>query len=159
MERFYFRLHESLLLSIRLSLMKYFLSTLCLVLTACGSNAKQDAAEPTDNYSENRARMEVVAAQQLEQARQLLHQQQPEAARKVIKEMRRKNYLALDARRRGILLMDSIDLFIAQRELAHTDSLLCSGASSVDRNDFDEACRKVQFYERKIKHDSQNTAR
>ena len=67
--------------------------------------------------------------------------------------MRKDCYLALDARGEGILLMDSIDLQQARVDLALTDSLLRVGCDTVEQADFDEACRKVQFYERKIQHD------
>ena len=67
--------------------------------------------------------------------------------------MRKDCYLAIDARKEGLLLMDSIDLCLARQELATVDSLMCAGNKSVSQDNFDEACRKVQFYERKIHFD------
>ena len=48
--------------------------------------------------------------------------------------------------------MDSVELEEAREELAHTDSLLRT--QSVGNADMlDEACKKVEFYGRKLKHD------
>ena len=105
------------------------------------------------NYSENRLRMESEAQQRLEVARQLLAEKKCSQAKQTVENMRKDCYLAIDARKEGLLLMDSIDLCISRQELADIDSLMCAGNKTVTQDDFDEACRKVQFYERKIHFD------
>ena len=97
--------------------------------------------------------MEQEAAGRLQTARQQLAAHQYEAARQTVRNMRKDCYLALNARENAILLMDSIDWLAAQAELAHVDSLMRQQSDSIGQADFDEACRKVQFYERKLQHD------
>ena len=97
--------------------------------------------------------MEKEAQVRLAQARSLLAAGRQGEAKVVVEQLRKDCYLALDARVEGILLMDSIDLQQARVDLALTDSLLRVGCDTVEQADFDEACRKVQFYERKIQHD------
>lgn len=124
----------------------FFLAT----LTSCSFFSSK--SEKPD-YSENRARMEVEAQQMLSTARAQLAGSQCSQAKATIEQMRKDCYLALDARKAGILLMDSVDLQLARNELALVDSLLRAKTDSVSQADFDEACRKVQFYERKIQYD------
>ena len=89
----------------------------------------------------------------LNTARRQLAQSQCTQAKATIEQMRKDCYLALDARKAGILLMDSVDLQMARNELEQVDSLLRAKVDSISQTDFDEACRKVQFYERKIQFD------
>ena len=89
----------------------------------------------------------------LSEARTLCQAGRYDAARDTIQSLRRTCPLAIEARKQAILLMDSIDLQLARVELARTDSLLRAGCDTLEQADFDEACRKVQFYERKIQHD------
>ena len=109
--------------------------------------------ETKKDYSENRLRMEAEAQQRLEVARLQLKDNECTAAKRTVENMRKDCYLAIDARKEGLLLMDSVDLCLARQELAHIDSLMCAGNKSVSQDNFDEACRKVQFYERKIQFD------
>ena len=127
------------------------IAALCLCGACSRCASKEDAK--TEAYSENRSRMEKEAQQRLAKARSLLSGGSCAQAKAVVEQMRKDCYLALDARKEGILLMDSIDLQQARVDLALTDSLLRVGCDTVEQADFDEACRKVQFYERKIQHD------
>lgn len=109
--------------------------------------------KPHEDQSELRKGMEKTAQQYLSQARSQLAQKHLEAAKATIGDMRKKCYQAITARKEGILLMDSIDLEMARQELVRTDSLLHAGEPQLSQGDFDEACRKVEFYERKLRHD------
>lgn len=97
--------------------------------------------------------MEAEAAIMLTNARRQLANGQPIQAKATINNIREKCYLAIDAREQGILLMDSVDLSIARAELLHIDSLMRVGDAQIEQAQFEEACRKVQFYERKIQFD------
>lgn len=118
--------------------------------TSCSSSTQD---KKTD-YSEARTKMESKAASMLQTARNEMQSQQFAKAKAIIQNMRKECYLALDARAQGILLMDSIELRIAQQELTTADSLLRANADTISQSEFDEACRKVQFYERKLQYDS-----
>lgn len=122
----------------------------CAVLTACKSEKNND---PKANYSEARTKMEAEAQVRLATARKQLAESGYDAAKRTIKKMREDCYLALTAREEAILLMDSIDLWQARADLARVDSLMQAGVDTVGKAAFDEACRKVQFYERKIQFD------
>ncbi len=113
---------------------------------------KGAAADPTAGYSSERLRMETAAAPMLDGARRQLAAGQLDEARATIGRMRSECRLALTARRQGILLMDSIDIAAAKRELVAADSTLRRDGAAAQPL-FDEACRKVQFYERKLRHD------
>lgn len=134
---------------------------LALGLLSCNSSNKGDESEK--EYSEARTRMEKDARNRLAQARRQLASGQPRQARETIKNMRKQCYLAIDARNQGIVLMDSVDLYLAKQELARVDSLMRMGKAVPDslrpgKDAFEDACRKVQFYERKIQFDKQPKA-
>lgn len=126
------------------------LSLSALFAASCSSSGQNKSQE---DQSELRKKMEKTAQQYLSQARSKLAQKQLEAAKATIGDMRKKCYQAITARKEGILLMDSIDLEMARQELVRTDSLLHAGEPQLSQSDFDEACRKVEFYERKLRHD------
>lgn len=126
------------------------LSLSALFAASCSSSGQN---KPHEDQSELRKKMEKTAQQYLSQARSQLAQKQLEAAKATIGDMRKKCYQAITARKEGILLMDSIDLEMARQELVRTDSLLHAGEPQLSQSDFDEACRKVEFYERKLRHD------
>ncbi len=123
-----------------------------VTLSSC-RNKQTGQADSLADCSEARSQMEQEAAGRLQTARQQLAAHQYEAARQTVRNMRKDCYLALNARENAILLMDSIDWLAAQAELAHVDSLMRQQSDSIGQADFDEACRKVQFYERKLQHD------
>lgn len=126
---------------------------LCFSLMSC--NVKEPSGNVSDKgYSEKRTAMEADAAGRLAQARTFLAQGNTSSARDIIKKMRKDCYLAIDARKSSILLMDSIDIAESKSNLAKVDSLLRLCVDTVSKDDFDEACRKVQFYEQKLRHDS-----
>ncbi len=126
------------------------LSLSALFAASCSSSGQNKSHE---DQSELRKKMEKTAQQYLSQARSQLAHKQLEAAKATIGDMRKKCYQAITARKEGILLMDSIDLEMARQELVRTDSLLHAGEPQLSQSDFDEACRKVEFYERKLRHD------
>ena len=99
--------------------------------------------------------MEAIAQQRLATARQQLSEGNCQAAKKSIEAMRHDCYLALTARQQGILLMDSVELRQAQLDLAHIDSLMQHDNAKSHSASFEEACQKVQFYERKLQFDKQ----
>lgn len=129
---------------------------LAAALAACGGKG-----DGTENYSARRTEMEGRGQECLARAREQLSRKNFADARKLVDSMRRTCPLALNAREEGILLMDSLDLAEAQDSLAETDSLLLGGALEDDdrrhyQARFDELCRKVKFFKRKLHHDKQN---
>lgn len=125
-----------------------------LVLTCLASCSlfKSDKNE-TDGYSDNRKTMEQEAQRKLQTARVFMQKGDFAQAKKTIEAMRKKDYLAITARKEGILLMDSICLQEAKMQLTKTDSLQQVGKASGTQ--LEEACQKVQFYERKLQFDKQ----
>ena len=113
------------------------------------SNSKED------DYSSQRAAMEAKGKTMLDSARHYLANQQPLLAQKTIERMRRSCYLAIECRNQGILLMDSIDIELARKEIMQADSLMQIENTPSAQAKFEEACRKVEFYERKLMHDRQ----
>lgn len=131
------------------------ISMVCaLVLTCLASCSlfKSDKNE-TDGYSDNRKIMEQEAQRKLQTARVFMQKEDFAQAKKTIEAMRKKDYLAITARKGGILLMDSICLQEAKMQLTKTDSLQQVGKASGTQ--LEEACQKVQFYERKLQFDKQ----
>lgn len=131
------------------------ISMVCaLVLTCLASCSlfKSDKNE-TDDYSNNRKIMEQEAQRKLQTARVFMQKEDFAQAKKTIEAMRKKDYLAITARKEGILLMDSICLQEAKMQLTKTDSLQQVGKASGTQ--LEEACQKVQFYERKLQFDKQ----
>lgn len=130
---------------------------LMLTIIACsaGGGTKNDVN--TEDRSEARNKMETEAQARLSMARTKLAQMQCAEAKAIVIKMRKDCYLALSARKEGILLMDSIDIQQAKLELSKADSLMQKQHSIATSDDFDEACRKVQFYERKLQYDSRST--
>ncbi len=131
------------------------ISMVCaLVLTCLASCSlfKSDKNE-TDGYSDNRKIMEQEAQRKLQTARVFMQKEDFSQAKKTIEAMRKKDYLAITARKEGILLMDSICLQEAKMQLTKTDSLQQVGKASGTQ--LEEACQKVQFYERKLQFDKQ----
>lgn len=125
-----------------------------LVLTCLASCSlfKSDKNE-TDDYSDNRKIMEQEAQRKLQTARVFMQKEDFAQAKKTIEAMRKKDYLAITARKEGILLMDSICLQEAKMQLTKTDSL--QQVRKASDTQLEEACQKVQFYERKLQFDKQ----
>lgn len=119
--------------------------------TACNNQSN----EKDKQYSTRRVEMETIAQQHLATAREQLSKGNCQAAKKVIEAMRHDCYLAITARRQGILLMDSVELRQAQLDLARIDSAMQHGRSQAASASFEEACQKVHFYERKLQFDKQ----
>ncbi len=135
---------------------KLLLSSVMCMLCFSSCSLFGSRKENADNgYSEKRAGMEADASGRIAQARSLLSQGNAAEARNVVAKMRKDCYLAITARTASILLMDSIDIAESKQNLSRVDSLLRQHSDSVTSDDFDEACRKVQFYEQKLRHDQQ----
>lgn len=130
---------------------------LMLTIIACSAGGGTKNNVNTEDRSEARNKMETEAQARLSMARTKLAQMQCAEAKAIVIKMRKDCYLALSARKEGILLMDSIDIQQAKLELSKADSLMQKQHSISTSNDFDEACRKVQFYERKLQYDSRST--
>lgn len=130
---------------------------LMLTIIACSAGGGTKNNVNTEDRSEARNKMETEAQARLSMARAKLAQMQCGEAKAIVIKMRKDCYLALSARKEGILLMDSIDIQQAKLELSKADSLMQKQHSISTSNEFDEACRKVQFYERKLQYDSRST--
>lgn len=130
---------------------------LMLTIIACSAGGGTKNNVNTEDRSEARNKMETEAQARLSMARTKLAQMQCAEAKAIVIKMRKDCYLALSARKEGILLMDSIDIQQAKLKLSKADSLMQKQHSISTSDDFDEACRKVQFYERKLQYDSRST--
>lgn len=130
---------------------------LMLTIIACSAGGGTKNTVNTEDRSEARNKMETEAQARLSMARAKLAQMQCAEAKAIVIKMRKDCYLALSARKEGILLMDSIDIQQAKLELSKADSLMQKQHSISTSDEFDEACRKVQFYERKLQYDSRST--
>lgn len=130
---------------------------LMLTIIACSAGGGTKNNVNTEDRSEARNKMETEAQARLSMARTKLAQMQCAEAKAIVIKMRKDCYLALSARKEGILLMDSIDIQQAKLELSKADSLMQKQHSISTSDNFDEACRKVQFYERKLQYDSRST--
>lgn len=130
---------------------------LMLTIIACSAGGGTKNNVNTEDRSEARNKMETEAQARLSMARAKLAQMQCAEAKAIVIKMRKDCYLALSARKEGILLMDSIYIQQAKLELSKADSLMQKQHSISTSNEFDEACRKVQFYERKLQYDSRST--
>ena len=130
---------------------------LMLTIIACSAGGGTKNNVNTEDRSEARTKMETEAQARLSMARAKLAQMQCAEAKAIVIKMRKDCYLALSARKEGILLMDSIDIQQAKLELSKADSLMQKQHSISTSDDFDEACRKVPFYERKLQYDSRST--
>lgn len=126
-------------------------------IIACSAGGRTKNNVNTEDRSGARNKMETEAQARLSMARAKLAQMQCAEAKAIVIKMRKDCYLALSARKEGILLMDSIDIQQAKLELSKADSLMQKQHSISTSDDFDEACRKVQFYERKLQYDSRST--
>lgn len=132
---------------------KYLFPLLLPLLCSSCSLFTPKEKEPKPEYSEARTRMESEAQTRLAQARAALSAGDCDRAKAIIEKMRKDCYLALSARSEGILLMDSVNILQSKNELQQADSLLRANGSAEARERFDEACRKVQFHERKLQYD------
>lgn len=131
------------------------ISMVCALVLTCLASCSLFKGEKneTDGYSNNRKIMEQEAQRKLQTARVFMQKGDFAQAKKTIEAMRKKDYLAITARKEGILLMDSICLQEAKMQLTKTDSLQQVGEASGTQ--LEEACQKVQFYERKLQFDKQ----
>lgn len=96
----------------------------------------------TTQAERNRQKAEQEGAELLDRAREALQANDYDRARDCIMSLRHDLPLALDARRRGILLLDSIELAAA------SDSVRFVEGKCWERLNI-----KVQFYQRKLQED------
>lgn len=125
-----------------------------LLMAGCGSGKSgegQYASEP----SEKRAAMEAEGQKCLARAREALRNREFEKAHKEIQTLRENYTLALNAREEGILLSDSISLHQAKAQLQEVDAQLLAGKGDTAslQASYEELCRKVKFYHRKLQYD------
>lgn len=130
-----------------------FLLSACTLL-ACGGNSPRDIDE--------REGAKTLAA-----ARKACMDRQFDAARDSIMSLRQNHPLAMEARRQGILLLDSIELFaandslVALNNLAQEQYMKClddpeaplflDSATYVDEHE--RLTVKIEFFERKLQED------
>lgn len=117
---------------------KHITPLLLLIFVCCLSACK----EQYPGASNKRIADEKLAAEYLEKAREQMNAQDYEGARKTIKEMRDTCRLAFTGREAGILLMDSIEMFMAETDTTLTDRET-----------------RVEFYQKKILHDKKENLR
>ena len=106
------------------------LTLLLVMLSACASNEEREAQ------------------QMLQQARSALRHRLYSEARDSILSLRKKHPTAINARKQGILLLDSIELQAA------ADSLTKAEGNEWERRDV-----KRKFYERKLQEDQKRALR
>lgn len=102
---------------------------------------------------------EAKAEMYLKEARAALIVGDVEAAEMQIQTLRDSCRYALEAREQALLLMDSIDLFAAGKELQKMDSLIRrtrpQAIPQEQKDKYNDLFRKVKFYQRKLQHDKQ----
>lgn len=130
---------------------KYFnlsLGLLCVLTMcfACKENKHED-------WSEARTKMEQKGQAYLMLSRQALSEKNYTTAREKVNLLRKECELALSAREEGILLMDSINLFEAEKQFrtACEDSTTASARESIE-----DLQQKICFYQRKLEHDKKS---
>lgn len=141
------------------------LALVCLLAGACQSEKKDPNQE---------------AAPMLESARTLMQDKNYSAARDTIERMREQYPTAFEARRQGILVMDSIELLQAQDSVAVLSGIVETESRKLDsisrlnnrgrnspyydqknkvfylRQNLDEMDAKVKFFLRKIEEDKKS---
>ena len=120
----------------------------CIVLALLGFGRCND---PHPDWSEDEAQGQVL----LKKARNQIKAGQLKEAKLSVAQIREQHMLAINARKEGILLMDSIELQSARETLAYVDRVIQAGEKSDSLlGVFDRLCEQVKFYERKLDHDS-----
>lgn len=126
--------------------MKKLIFTACAMLTITACTSKDDPEKTGQMY--------------LSQARDYLGFERFKEARAAIDSLRDKSPRAFNAREEGILLLDSIDLFEARKDLEKTEKALALNPKGdlKDSLDFDkeEAQQKITFFTKKLAHDKAN---
>lgn len=119
-------------------------AAICIFCTATIVSCKEFTNEPSASnkqevqVSKHRQQDEKRAARYLERARWAMNEGDYDAARQLIGELRDSCYLALDARERAMLLLDSIELYAAMSDTTLPDHET-----------------RVQFYQKKLEYDKQ----
>lgn len=110
------------------------------------------------NASSRRKADETKAQSYLDEAREALSTGNFGVAKSQIKALRDSCRYALEAREQAILLMDSIDIFAASKEMQKVDSLIRNATEEPSqelKEKYNELFQQVKFYQRKLQHDKQ----
>ena len=107
---------------------------------------------------------EVEGQQWLKKARTALIDSDLVKARAAIDSLRSQCAEALNAREEGILLLDSIELAEAHRQLAEAEKAAAQQGLDIYARDsvdtqLDRMATKVRFFEKKLSHDLENKAK
>lgn len=132
--------------------MRHTFSSLLLVMLCLVGCQK---AHP--DWSGHRCADEANALSYLATARERMRARDFAAAEAAIDSLRQYCPLALDGRKRGIIVADSIALLQAQEKLMQCDAQMIEAGECIPDSmklAYEDLCRKVKFYQRKIKHDS-----
>ncbi len=121
---------------------------------------------------------DIMAEQQLDEARQLMSRKQFAAARDTIMSLRQQHPTAINVRRAAILTLDSVELMETRDSIARYEQRLRAEQQAFEqmvpringrtnevyytqqrllfemRNHFDELCAKAKFYVRKLDIDA-----
>lgn len=127
-------------------------SLACLFLVLLGLGRCND---PHPDWSEARRADEAQGQILLNKARKQIKAGQLKEAKLSVAQIREQHMLAINARKEGILLMDSIELQAARQTLSYVDRVIQAGEKSDSLlGVFDRLCEQVKFYERKLDHDT-----
>ena len=111
--------------------------------------------DPHPDWSEARRADEAQGQILLNKARKQIKAGQLKEAKLSVAQIREQHMLAINARKEGILLMDSIELQTARQTLSYVDRVIQAGEKSDSLlGVFDRLCEQVKFYERKLDHDT-----
>lgn len=133
--------------------MKKILIITCALLSIFSC---KNAPENNSEYSEKRTIDEKAGQNCLKEAREKLSQKKYDEARTTIERMRKEHPLGLNAREEGILLLDSINLFEAEKQLKDVNEELRTALKNKKDSlqiEFDDLFQKSKFYRRKLEHD------
>lgn len=103
------------------------------------------------NASKVRIEDEAAAIKYLDKASEYISAEKFDLAQAQIDSLRKKHAFAIDARRKSILVCDSLEILRAKAMLRDADELSLSEA---EREDWK---RREMFYEKKLAHDSCKT--
>lgn len=133
-----------------MKLTPYIYIVTCLALASC-SSGKQGTDAHGKGEPTRREIDECAGAKQLAEAREACLAGHYDAARDSILALRRDHKLAINARKQGILLLDSIEMFAALDTLAILESNPLSTREYVDEHE--RIYIKAKFFERKLEED------
>lgn len=129
----------------------------CALCSACGWLGGPDEKKDLSQVEQSEVRQKDEKAGQiyLKEAREALQQEKFIQAKQKITELRQQHPMAINARKEGILLLDSIELMHAAYQLRLVDAQLRDENEPSDslKAEFEDLFNKVKFYRRKLEHD------